>query len=91
MTLRTPSDLGYDDDGYILPQLNVYPRFIAVDYKPDDQLFFTGLAGIQDRTRSTSQPSMTEYEKPLKSSTVEMNNGSCGAVYNPKPMIFARS
>jgi len=49
ISLRKPSDLGYDDDGYILPQLNVYPRFIEVDYKPDDQLFFTGLSGIQDR------------------------------------------
>jgi len=49
ISLRTPSDLGYDDDGYILPSLNINARFIAVDYKPDDQLFFTGLAGIQDR------------------------------------------
>jgi DNA modification methylase len=49
MSLRKPSDLGYSDEGYILPDLNIYPRFISVDYKPDDQLFFTGLAGIQDR------------------------------------------
>ncbi len=49
ISLRRPSDLGYDDNGYILPDLNIRPRFIAVDYKPDDQLFFTGLAGIQDR------------------------------------------
>jgi DNA modification methylase/superfamily II DNA or RNA helicase len=49
ISLRTPSDLGYDDDGYILPALNINPRFIDVDYKPDDQLFFTGLSGIQDR------------------------------------------
>ncbi|MFA5379465.1 MAG: DNA methyltransferase [Dehalococcoidia bacterium] len=49
ISLRKPSDLGYDDDGYILPELSIIPKFIAVDYKPDDQLFFTGLAGIQDR------------------------------------------
>ncbi|MFA5785287.1 MAG: DNA methyltransferase [Phycisphaerae bacterium] len=49
ISLRKPSDLGYDDDGYILPKLHVHPRFIAVDYKPDGQLFFTGLSGIQDR------------------------------------------
>jgi DNA modification methylase/superfamily II DNA or RNA helicase len=49
ISLRKPSDLGYDDDGYILPKLHVHPHFIAVDYKPDDQLFFTGLSGIQDR------------------------------------------
>ncbi len=49
ISIRKPSDLGYDDDGYILPSLNIYPIFIDVDYKPDDQLFFTGLKGIQDR------------------------------------------
>ena len=49
ISLRKPSDLGYSDDGYILPPLEVDARFVDVDYKPDDQLFFTGLAGIQDR------------------------------------------
>jgi len=49
ISLRKPSDLGYDDDGYILPELSIMPKFISVDYKPDDQLFFTGLSGIQDR------------------------------------------
>lgn len=49
MSLRVPSDLGYDDDGYVLPALTITPKFIDVDYKPDDQLFFTGLKGIQDR------------------------------------------
>lgn len=49
ISLRQPSDLGYEDDGYILPELRINPRFIDVDYKPDGQLFFTGLSGIQDR------------------------------------------
>jgi len=49
MSLRKPSDLGYEDTGYILPELKIIPHFIDVDYKPDDQLFFTGLSGIQDR------------------------------------------
>lgn len=49
MSISKPSDLGYSDDGYILPELKINPIFIPVDYKPDDQLFFTGLSGIQDR------------------------------------------
>lgn len=49
ISLRKPSDLGYDDNGYKLPDLNINPLFIEVDYKPDDQLFFTGLKGIQER------------------------------------------
>lgn len=51
MSLRKPSDLGYADDGYILPELNINPIFIDVDYVPDGQIFFTGLSGIQDRHR----------------------------------------
>lgn len=51
ISLRTPSDLGYSDDGFALPPLNVKPMWVDVSYKPDDQLFFTGLRGIQDRTK----------------------------------------
>ena len=49
LSMTKPSDLGYDDGGYELPKLKVKPIFIKSDYKPDDQLFFTGLHGIQDR------------------------------------------
>lgn len=49
MSLTEPSNLGYDDEGFILPQLNIYPQFIGVKYTPDDQLLFTHLRGIADR------------------------------------------
>lgn len=52
ITMTKPSDLGYDDDGFILPPLTVTPIYISSDYKPDDQLFFTGLHGIADRARA---------------------------------------
>lgn len=51
MMLTKPSDLGYDDDGFILPPLNIHTTFVDVDYTPDDQLFFTGLKGVGDRAR----------------------------------------
>lgn len=51
ISLQKPSDLGYEDDGYILPKLTVNPLFVKVDYVPDGQLFFTELKGIQDRTK----------------------------------------
>lgn len=51
MMMSKPSDLGYQDDGFVLPPLNIQPIFIDVDYQPDGQLFFTGLKGIQDRTK----------------------------------------
>lgn len=65
-SLRKPSDLGYDDNGYILPDLNIKPIFVDVDYKPEDQLFFTGLKGIQDRhnvRRSTLEARIDEVTK----------------------------
>jgi DNA modification methylase len=51
ITMTKPSDLGYEDDGFILPPLNIYTHFVTVDYTPKDQLFFTGLKGIQDRAK----------------------------------------
>ena len=49
MSVRRPSDLGYSDDGYILPSLTVSPLWVASDYIPEGQLF-TKLEGIQGRT-----------------------------------------
>lgn len=48
VTMIKPSDLGYDDDGFILPPLNIKPIFVHSDYKPSDQLFFTHLHGMSD-------------------------------------------
>mgnify|MGYP001613266804 FL=1 len=51
MSIRRPSDLGYDDDGYILPPLHIEPVFVASDVQPDGRLFFMGLNGIGDRSK----------------------------------------
>jgi len=51
ITMTKPSDLGYDDDGFILPSLNITPIYIHSEYKPSDQLFFTHLHGIADRVK----------------------------------------
>lgn len=50
MSVRKPSDLGYDDDGYDLPPLNIEPRWVAADYRPEGTLFHMGLHGVQDRS-----------------------------------------
>jgi hypothetical protein len=36
--VRRPSDLGYSDDGYILPPLTVTPEWLEYTYTPDDRL-----------------------------------------------------
>jgi DNA modification methylase len=49
MSVRKPSDLGYSDDGFDLPELNIEPLWVEADWKPQGQLFHMGLHGIQDR------------------------------------------
>ncbi len=52
VALRRPSDLGYPDDGYDLPGLDVISHLIAApDLTPDDQLFATDLGGVGGRAR----------------------------------------
>ena len=71
MSIRKPSDLGYDDNGYILPPLNVQPVYVEVEYKPDNQLFFTGLDGIAGRSKVRKA---TASERVI--ATAEMVNAS---------------
>jgi len=55
MCLTKPSDLGYDDDGFILPKLSTEVHYAQVEgYRPEGQLFFTGLGGIRDRSEIRS-------------------------------------
>ena len=66
ISLRKPSDLGYDDDGFILPKLNITPVIVDVDYTPEDQLFFTGLKGIQDRHNVRKSTLDSRLEEVIK-------------------------
>lgn len=45
-----PSNLGYDDEGFELPPLNVETHYADVDFVPEGQLFFTKLKGIGMRS-----------------------------------------
>ena len=49
VALRRPSDLGYADEGYQLPGLNVIPELIPVEIETEDQLFATDLGGVGGR------------------------------------------
>ena len=59
MSIKKPSNLGYEDDGFVLPPLNIHTQFVDTGYRPEGQLFFTTLKGISDRSevrRNTLQP-----------------------------------
>ncbi len=50
MTLRTPSDLGYSDDGYLLPALRIQDHVVMASAPPEGMLFHDMAAkGIQGR------------------------------------------
>lgn len=66
ITMTKPSDIGYDDNDFVLPPLNIIPIFIHSEYKPEDQLFFTNLHGITDRTKVR--------HSTLNSKLVELSN-----------------
>ena len=66
ITMTKPSDLGYSDEGFELPELRIHPVFVETDYT-GNQLFFTGLHGITDRvdTRKSTLPNRIECLKTI--------------------------
>ena len=73
ITMTKPSDLGYEDNGFILPPLNITPIYIHTDYKPDNQLFYTHLQGITDRAKVRQSTISVKLDK-LKE-TVGLHSG----------------
>lgn len=51
VALRTPADLGYPADGYLLPGLEITPHLLPVNEVPEGQLFATDLGGVSGRAR----------------------------------------
>lgn len=49
MSMKRPSDLGYPDDGYILPPLGIHPVIVPTDWARPGEMFATELKGIGDR------------------------------------------
>ena len=51
VAVRKPSDLGYSDEGYDLPGLEIVPHLLPVGSAPDGQLFATDLGGVGGRAK----------------------------------------
>ena len=49
MSVKYPSDIGFSDDGYILPELRVHEVEVKSGIVPKGYLFFNNLKGIEDR------------------------------------------
>ena len=55
MMVKTPTDIGFENNGYILPELTVAPEWISVDadavMQATGQMFFTKIGGITGRSQ----------------------------------------
>ncbi len=51
IALRRPSDIGYPDDGYDLPGLEIHPQLVPAAVDPGDGLFAVDLGGVTGRAR----------------------------------------
>lgn len=51
MFLRKPSDLGFQDNGFILPPLNITEERVQTSYCPEGMLFPMKLKGITERSQ----------------------------------------
>ena len=49
VAIRMPSDMGYPDDDYVLPGLDIREHLLDVDVVPDGQLFATDIGGVGGR------------------------------------------
>jgi len=49
MAVKRPSDLGFEDDGFDLPGLEIVAHFVESDYQPSDRLFITEMKGITEQ------------------------------------------
>lgn len=63
VSIRTPSDLGYDDTGFILPKLNVHEHVVKSDRKPDDGYLFALPASTLGERRDARRSSINERVK----------------------------
>ena len=47
--LRRPSDLGFGDEDFALPELRIHEHAVPVDWQPDTELFPALMPGVQGR------------------------------------------
>ena len=86
-----PSDLGFDDTGFILPPLHLHSTFVRVEYQPDDQLFFTHIKGIKNasKIRRDTAPARVEQLSQLVNGNNEQWIVWCGL--NEESSLVAKS
>ena len=53
LAIRRPSDMGYEDDGYVLPGLEIIPELVEAEIESaPDELFSVSLGGVSGRSKA---------------------------------------
>lgn len=53
LAIRRPSDMGYQDDGYVLPGLRIIPEVVEAEIEAaPDELFSVSLGGVSGRSKA---------------------------------------
>ena len=67
MAIRKPSDLGYEDDGYILPGLKIIPELVDVEIEAaHDELFAVTIGGVSGRSKVRKQSLAARVERTVQ-------------------------
>lgn len=66
LAIRRPSDLGYSDDGYILPGLKIIPQVVEVEVEAaPDELFTVTIGGVSGRSRVRKETLAARVERTV--------------------------
>lgn len=65
-TARSPSDLGYPDEGYALPGLNIIEERVDHEVSSPDQLFATDIGGVGGRAAVRRETMGARVERAAK-------------------------
>lgn len=63
VAIRKPSDMGYEDEGYDLPGLNIVPQIVHSEIEAEGQLFATDLGGVGGRAKVRKETMQARCER----------------------------
>jgi DNA modification methylase len=66
MSVKFPSDLGYSDEGYQLPGLDIQPALVKTSYVPEGKLFADKLSGVTERAAARKATITDRVEEAVR-------------------------
>lgn len=63
---KKPSDLGFSDEGYVLPGLEIKSAIVEADYIPEGKLFADKLRGVTERAQARKSTTPRRVEETAR-------------------------